>query len=126
MVVDERALLEASSHGLLPLPATDDEGARALALVARLEALGLLTPGADGRATAGRTTLAAPVGVVDGVHRTAALVRLAAEPAVAAGLAEDDVLVLRVADGAHRRVALAVEPAQFTGRHAHGHVGPVA
>src|SRR5690606_18931608 len=89
----------------------------------RLEALGLLTPGADWRTATGRAPLATTVRVVDGVHRAAALVRLAAEPAGAAGLAEDDVLVLGVADGAHGRVALAVEPAQLARGQAHGRAG---
>src|SRR5690606_34236539 len=66
------------------------------------------------------------VRVVDGVHRAAALVRLAAEPAGTAGLAEDDVLVVGVADRADRGVALAVETAQLARGHPDGDVRAVA
>src|SRR5690606_30279766 len=63
---------------------------------------------------------------VDRVHGATALVRLAAHPAAATGLAEDDVLVFGVADSAHGRVALPVQLAQFARGHAHCHVGAVA
>src|SRR5690606_40857689 len=108
------------------LPAADDEATGDLALVAGLEALGLLAPRADRRAPAGGAHFPAAVGVVDRVHGAAALVRLAAHPELAAGLAEHDVLVLGVADRAERRVALAVHAAQLAGGHADGHVGAVA
>src|SRR5438552_13997506 len=49
--------------------------------------------------------LAAAMRVIDRVHRDAAHRRLAAEPAVPAGLADDDVLMIRVRHRADRRAA---------------------
>src|SRR5690606_8121590 len=118
--------LHAPRHDSAPLPASNDEAARALALVARLEPLGLLAPRAHGRATAGAPAFPPAVRVVDRVHGTTALVRLAPHPTLAAGLADDDVLVLGVADGADGGVALAMQAAQFAGRHTDGDVGAVA
>src|SRR5690606_17261997 len=126
MTVDERPFLHAPRHDSAPLPASNDEAARALALVARLEPLGLLAPRAHGRATAGAPAFPPAVRVVDRVHGTTALVRLAPHPALAAGLADDDVLVLGVADGDEAGVALAMQEAQVAGRHTDGDVGAVA
>ena len=60
-------------------------------------------------------TLAAAHGVVDGVHHDAAVVRATAEPAGAAGLAELHAAVVAVAEGAHGRAAVDVDPADLTG-----------
>src|SRR2546423_8383073 len=49
--------------------------------------------------------LAAAMRVIDRVHRDAAHRRLAAEPTVPAGLADDDVLMIRVRHCADRRAA---------------------
>src|SRR5690606_16348782 len=124
--VDERPLLQATSHGSLPLPAADDESAGDLAPVARLEALVLLAPRAHRETSAGGATFPAAVRVVYRVHGATALVRLAAHPTLAAGLADDDVLVLGVADRAHGGVAVAVDAPELAGGHANGHVGAVA
>src|SRR5512135_268031 len=88
----------------LLLAALDDERVGTL-VVAGLLALGLPAPRRRGVAAARRLAFAAAHRVVDGVHRDAPVVRLPAEPAVAAGLADRDVLVLDVADLADRRVA---------------------
>src|SRR5258708_11759511 len=52
-------------------------------------------------AAAGRLAFAAAVRMVDGVHGDAAVVRALAQPALAAGLSEGNVLVLDVAELAH-------------------------
>src|SRR5690606_2595083 len=109
VAVDARTLLKAARHGSLPFPTPHDEATGYLALVARLESLGLLTPGADRRTTARAAAFAAAVRVIDRVHGTSALVGLASHPPLAASLAQHDVLVLGVADAADRSVALAVQ-----------------
>src|SRR5688572_17165560 len=63
-------------------------------------------------------------GVVDGVHRHAAVMRLLAEVAGAAGLAVADVLVLEIADLADRGVAARVHLAHLAGGQTER--GPVA
>src|ERR1035441_7736294 len=75
------------------LAALDDQAVGPL-VVARLHALGLPTPRRGRMASARGLAFAAAHRVVDGVHGHAAVVRLPAEPAVAAGLADGDVLVL--------------------------------
>ena len=115
VVVDERALLDRTRHRsalTLRLAAADDESVRPL-VVAGLEALGLPAPRRGRVAAAGGLALAAAHRVVDRVHRDAAVVRPPAQPAVAAGLADRDVLVLEVADLADRRVALDVDLAHL-------------
>ena len=67
-------------------------------------------------AAAARAALAAAVRVIDRVHRDAADVRTASEPAVAAGLAELAVAVFAVADFADGGAALGVHEADFAGR----------
>ena len=68
--------------------------------------------------TATRATLAAAHRVVDGVHGDATLVRALAEPAIAAGLAERDVLVVEVRDLADGRAAVEVDLADLRRRQA--------
>src|SRR5688500_6783839 len=78
-----------------------------------LGALGALAPG-GGRMTAARgAAVAAGMGLVDRVHRDAADMRFAAEPARPAGLADVDVAVVRVRHRADRREAALVDQALF-------------
>src|SRR5262245_38928316 len=64
-------------------------------------------------ATARGAALAAAVRMVDRVHGHAAHYRTLAEPPAATGLADYDVLVVRVADGADRGDALGRHDAQL-------------
>src|SRR5438105_2614490 len=87
--------------------------------VGRLPLLaGLATLGEDARGTArvptaSGTTFTATHRMADGVHRGAAIVRLAAHPAFAARFSQTDVHVIRVADGADCRPAIGTEAANF-------------
>src|SRR5664279_6428199 len=113
-MVDERALLERTSHGgtFLLLAARDDHRLRAL-VVARPVALGERVPRRDrGLALAG-AAFAAAVRVVDRVHRDAAHRRADALPALRAGLAVVAQAVLFVAHLADRRPAIDVDAAHF-------------
>src|SRR5471030_793274 len=74
------------------LAAFDDHGVGPL-VVARLHALRLPAPGRRRMASARSLALAAAHGVIDGIHRDSAVVGLPAKPAIAAGLADGDVLV---------------------------------
>src|SRR5262249_46035374 len=85
--------------------AADDGRVGRLPLLAGLAALGQHARRAARVAAAGGAPLAAAHRVADRVHRGAAVVRLAAHPALAAGLAQADVHVVGVADGADRRPA---------------------
>src|SRR3954470_9911650 len=76
-----------------------------------LLALGRLAPRAHRVTATGGTAFAAAMRVIDRVHGDAAIVRAPAEPALAAGLAEIDVAVVRVGHRAHRRQARAVHDA---------------
>src|SRR5688572_11022991 len=64
-------------------------------------------------AAARGAAFAAAVRMVDRVHGDAADVRAATEPTLAAGLADDDILVVGVADRADRGQALARHEAQL-------------
>src|SRR5271169_1585851 len=99
------------------LAALDDHFVGPL-VVACLLALGLPAPRRGRVAPSRRLALAAPHRVVHGVHRDAAVVRLPAEPAVAAGLADGDVLVLEVADLPDRGVAVDAHAPELARRHA--------
>src|SRR5262245_53482192 len=90
--------------------AADDRRVRRLALRAGLAALGQDAGGAARVAAAGGAALAAAHRVADRVHRGAAVVRLAAHVPLPAGLAQADVHVVGVADGADRRPALDRHP----------------
>src|SRR5579862_2754283 len=72
---------------------------------ARLLALGREAPGSDGMAAARRAAFAAAKGMIDRIHRDAAIVRHAAEPALAAGLADRGVHLVGIGDGADGRHA---------------------
>src|ERR1035437_6047053 len=99
------------------LAALDDQAVGPL-VVARLLALGLPAPRRGRMASARGLALAAAHRVIDGVHGHAAVVRLPAEPAVAAGLADGDVLVLEVADLADRGVAVHAHAPELARGHA--------
>src|SRR5262245_7568312 len=145
VLVDERTLLETARHAFLPfaLPATlagtattDDELGAGL-LRAPRAALGL-APGRDRRAASGTAAFATAERVVDRVHGDAARLRLDAPPAVAAGLADLDELVLAVADLTDRGAAVDRHPTHLGRGHAqrgvvallgdqlHGHAGGAA
>src|SRR6187200_1937061 len=74
----------------------------------RLLALGRLAPRRHRVTAAGGAALAAAMRVVDRVHRDAAIVRALSQPAVATGLAEIDVAMVRVGHRTHRRQARAM------------------
>src|SRR5690606_16015752 len=108
--VDVGPLLERAAHGLgLPLrlaAAADDELVRARLALAGLPALGQRALRAD-RVTATRApTLATAHGVIVRVAHRAARDRAVAHPAVTAGLAQHDHVLLDVADLADRRPAV--------------------
>src|SRR5262245_23078168 len=95
-------------------PATPDDGrVRRLPLLARLAALGQHARRRAGVTTARGAALATAHRVADRVHGRAAVVRLAAHVPLASGLAQADVHVLGVADGADRRPALARDAAHL-------------
>src|SRR5512143_1408063 len=98
------------------LAALDDHGVGAL-VVACLHALGLPAPRRCRMASSRGLALAAAHRVVDRVHRDAAVVRLPSEPAVAAGLADGNVLVLEVSDLADRGVAVHTHAPELARRH---------
>src|SRR5262249_39719038 len=105
------------------LAATDDRRIRWLPLLPRLAGLGEYA-GRRARVPAtGRPAFAAAHRVAHRVHRHAAIVRLAAHPSLAAGLAEVDVHVLGVGDRADRCPAVGVHAADFAGRQRQ--LGPV-
>src|ERR1700690_1759305 len=103
-----------------PVLADQNEVARYQGALARREALRQLAPRGDdllAAAAALRLALAAAVGVVDGVHGHAADDGPAAEPALAAGLAEGAVHLVAVADDADRRAAPGVDEPDLAGGH---------
>src|SRR6185295_2459270 len=107
----------ASRPSLLFLPrvaACDDETGGAL-VVARLLALGRETPGRNRVAAARSTAFAAAERMIDRVHGDAAVVRLASHPALAAGLADRDVHVVRVRDCTDGRHAAPVHQSLLPG-----------
>src|SRR6184192_1706274 len=93
----------AASATLPLLPATDDELARTLALVARTALR--LAPRRRRRTSAGRLALATTERVVDGVYRDTTDLRTLPLPAVTSGLADLDELVLGVPHLADRGLA---------------------
>src|SRR5204863_6113859 len=119
VVVDERSLLQAARHCLLPPGAArtappNDQLVGRLALPAGA-ALGL-TPRRDRVPATGALALAAAQRVVDRVHRDAARVRALALPTVATGLADRDQARLAVADLADGRPAVDRHAAHLRGR----------
>src|SRR5262245_45610981 len=84
--------------------------------VARLIAACRLAPRRHRMATARGLAFTAAVRVVHRIHRHTAVVRTLAHPALAAGLADRDVLVVEVADLADRRHAVDKNLARLAGR----------
>src|SRR5438034_9237151 len=100
-LLDERPLLRRSGH--LPLllptaPAADDQLVGFLVLATGALAERRHPPGRDRVTAALRLALAAPVRVVDRVHRRAPHSRPAAAPTATARLSAGDVLVVDVSD----------------------------
>ncbi len=95
-----------------PSPA-EDGGVRRFPPLACLAALGQDAGGTTRMAPAGSSALASPHGMRNRIHRSAAIVRLAPEPALAPRLAETDIHVLGVADGADGRPAFGADTADF-------------
>src|ERR1035437_1772597 len=102
----------------LLLVATLDDQRLGPLVVPGLEALRLPAPRRAGVPAARRLSLAAPHRVVDRVHGNAAVVGFPAEPAVAAGLPDRDVLVLEVSDLADRGIAVDEDLPELAGRDA--------
>src|SRR5213078_3253683 len=110
VMVDERALLQRTSHcrSFLLLAARDDHRLRAL-VVARAVALGERVPRRHRRLALAGAAFAAAVRVVDRVHRDAAHRRADALPALRAGLAVVAQAVLFVRNLADRGAAVDVD-----------------
>src|SRR6188472_2649781 len=109
--------------GPLPLalpsaPAAHDQAVGALVLLARAVTERRHAPRGNWVAAGGGRALAAAVRVVDGVHRGPAGLRAHAHVALAAGLADLDVLVVGVADRAHGRPAVRADHAHLARRQA--------
>src|SRR4051812_11600670 len=94
-----------SSLTLPTPPAAHDVAVGRLVLLAGAVAQRRLAPRRDGMATGRGGALAAAVRVVDRVHRGPARLRAHAHVALAARLADVDVLVIGVADRARGRAA---------------------
>src|SRR5262245_11914957 len=105
-------------------PTADDGRVRGLPLFARLAALGEHAGGAARVAAARGAALAAAHRVADRVPRRAAVVRLAAQPALAARLAQADVHVVGVADRADGGATRRTDAAHLAG--GQGHLRPAA
>src|SRR5215475_4673239 len=123
VVVDERALLQATRHCrvLLPLLLAAPAGDQLVAgLVRRAGAALGLAPRTDRVPATGGLALAAAHRVVDRVHGHTAHGGPAALPATPAGLAELDVALLGIADLTDGCPAARVHHPDFAGRHAQG------
>src|ERR1700694_2745664 len=110
----ERAMAVPSLLFLPRVAAGNDEFVGRL-VAAGLLALGREAPGRDRMAPAGGAALAAAMRMIDRVHRHAAIMRLPAEPARAAGLADGDVHVIGVRYRADRCHAAAMHQALLAG-----------
>src|SRR5882757_6684344 len=100
---------------LLPLVAADENESVGRLVRPRLLALGRLAPWRHRMTAARGAAFAAAMGMVDRVHGDAAVVRLAAEPTVATGLANRNVHMVRVRHRADGAGAAAVNQALFAG-----------
>src|ERR1700712_3202229 len=98
---------------LRPLLAADENESVGRLVRPRLLALGRLAPWRHRMTAAGGAAFAAAVRMVHRVHGDAAIVRLAAEPAVAAGLADRDIHVIRIGHSTNGAGAAAVNQALF-------------
>src|SRR5262245_56411825 len=106
--------------------AANDRLVRRLPLLTRLAALGQNARRSARVPAAGGAAFAAAHRVADRVLRRAAVVRLAAHPALAARLAQGDVHVIGVADDADGRPAIHVHAAHFARRQRHLRPAPFA
>src|SRR3954468_17257040 len=105
-----------SSAALLAAAApADDVTVGLLALAARAVPDGRHAPGGLRMVAERRGALAAAVRVVDRIHGRATRLRAHAHVALAAGLADRDVLVVGVADDADGRAALAANQPHLAG-----------
>src|SRR5579859_5671903 len=95
--------------------ATNDRGIGRFAFLARLTTLGQYAGGAARIPTAAGAAFAAAHRVVDRVHGNAAVMRSPPQPARASRLAEADVHVVGVADGADGRPAFGAHAANLAG-----------
>src|SRR6201991_3376532 len=111
---------------LLPLVAADENESVGRLVRPRLLALGRLAPRGHRMTAAGGAAFAAAVRMVDRVHGDATVMRLAAEPAVAAGLADRDVHVIGIGHSTNGPGAAAVNQALLAGVQPNDHVVMVA
>src|ERR1700754_2074638 len=111
---------------LLPLVAADENESVGRLVRPRLLALGRLAPWGHRMTATGGAAFAAAVRMVDRVHGDAAVMRLAAEPAVAAGLADRDIHVIRIGHSTNGAGAAAVNQALLAGVQPNDHVVMVA
>src|SRR5499426_2329026 len=131
ITVDERTLPNRTRHDavlvlLLPRVAARNDELGGGLVPAGLLALGRESPRRHRMPPAGGAALAAAVRMIDRVHRYAAVVRHAPHPALAPGLADRDVHVVRVGHRADRRHAAAVDQALLGRIEPQNHVFAVA
>src|SRR6185312_1846491 len=113
--LDERTFPDGAGHDLtllLRVTRPDDELVGRL-VVTSAGTLGRLAPGSDRMAAAGRAAFAAAVRVIDWVLGDAARQRALAEPAVATGLGEVLVGIVRVRHSPDRRHAIRADVSLF-------------
>src|SRR6516162_1007293 len=119
VTVDKRPFPNGACQGALRtrrltlVPAPDDQSIRRL-VVPGLLALGRLAPRRDRMAAARGATFAATMRMVDRVHCHASHRRAMTQPSVAPSLSDNNILLIRIRDGADRRPALGPHHAQFT------------
>src|SRR4051794_7810414 len=121
-------LLSRSTHRSSPLllasaTSADDHGVGSLALLAGAVAQRRLPPRGDRVAARRLVRLAAAVRVVDRVHGDAAGLRANALVALAAGLADGEILVLGVGERADGRAAVGADQPHLAGGKAQRHHG---
>src|SRR5713101_150434 len=128
VAVDERPLPYRACHLRSPLllvaPAHDVAIGRLV--VASLLALGRLAPWGHRMATARGAAFAAAMRVIDRVHRDAAHRGTVAKPTIAARLADDDVLLVRVRDRADRGAAIGAHHAHLARGEAEQRIAGIA
>src|SRR4051812_10710705 len=113
---------DSSAALLAAAPPADDVAVGLLALAARAVPDGRHAPGGLRMVAERRGALAAAVRVVDRIHGRAARLRAHAHVALAAGLADCDVLVVGVADDPDGRAALRADHAHLARGQAQGRV----
>src|SRR5262249_48926899 len=110
--------LESSPGGVMRTraPPPQNGGVGRLAFLAGLASLGKNARRTARMPAARRAAFTAAHRVTHRIHRRTAVVRLSAQPALPACLAQTDIHVVRVADSADRRPALRAHPANFARR----------